>query len=186
MGPCKAKECDRQAIARGLCQAHYMRLRSTGKVDGKIYSPKHGKIFKKGSKTLKICIDCKRAHPIVDFIVKKGKGPDLRCRECRNQRAYSKYSDSRFRAKLKIYGITVETYQHLLEKQKGCCAICLRHSSEFKESRLYVDHDHRTNEVRGLLCSGCNRGLGAFRDDPKALSKAIEYLAGQAKLLSVG
>ena len=39
-----------------------------------------------------------------------------------------------------------------------------------------VDHCHETNQIRGLLCSSCNIGLGQFQDSIKLLSKAIDYL----------
>ena len=41
-----------------------------------------------------------------------------------------------------------------------------------------VDHDHLTNEFRGLLCNGCNKGLGLFRDNIQSLNNAIKYLEG--------
>lgn len=50
------------------------------------------------------------------------------------------------------------------------CVIC-----GTKES-LVVDHCHKTNVVRGMLCSHCNRGLGHFRDDPELLEFARIYL----------
>ena len=39
-----------------------------------------------------------------------------------------------------------------------------------------VDHDHKTNKIRGLLCNSCNRGLGYFRDDIRMVRKAAKYL----------
>ncbi len=41
------------------------------------------------------------------------------------------------------------------------CAICKRHYLEFK-ALLAVDHCHRTNRVRQLLCKDCNTALGAI------------------------
>ncbi len=63
----------------------------------------------------------------------------------------------------KRYGITVEQYDAMLRQQNGLCAICGRAPKRF---RLAVDHDHETGEIRGLLCTRCNLGLGWFRDDP--------------------
>jgi hypothetical protein len=41
---------------------------------------------------------------------------------------------------------------------------------------LAFDHCHKTNRQRGRLCSRCNTGLGFFRDDPRLLLNAMEYL----------
>lgn len=57
--------------------------------------------------------------------------------------------------------------------QQGHCLIC----REFVGDGLVVDHCHTTGNVRGLLCDLCNKGLGAFRDDPRRLLAAIRYLA---------
>jgi hypothetical protein len=41
---------------------------------------------------------------------------------------------------------------------------------------MNIDHDHKTGQVRGLLCSGCNTGLGHLGDDIQGLKRALEYL----------
>ena len=76
-----------------------------------------------------------------------------------------------------LYGITIEDYNRLFVEQDGCCAICGRHQFEF-ERALAVDHDHKIGKVRGLLCHGCNMGLGAFYNDDntRILKEAIKYV----------
>lgn len=77
------------------------------------------------------------------------------------------------------YGITIHEYDELLMKQNGVCAICGKPETHIQYGKfrpLSVDHDHATGKVRGLLCTGCNRGIGFLRDDPKLLNKAAEYL----------
>jgi recombination endonuclease VII len=72
------------------------------------------------------------------------------------------------------YGMSVLEFQTLMRQQKNRCAIC---REEFGPGRLpLIDHDHRTNEVRGLLCGACNHGLGRFRDRIDLLESAIVYL----------
>ena len=73
------------------------------------------------------------------------------------------------------YDITVEQYNFLLNKQNGCCNICKRYHTEFKQS-LAVDHDHDTGIVRGLLCRQCNQALGTYNDSIDVLLNAIEHL----------
>jgi hypothetical protein len=73
------------------------------------------------------------------------------------------------------YGITVGTFNWLLEYQKKVCAICLKEAPTGKH--LYVDHDHTTKRIRGLLCNHCNLGLGHF--DIDSLRRAASYLEGK-------
>ncbi len=83
-----------------------------------------------------------------------------------NKRAY---------ALSKKYGITIEQYNELLEKQDHCCAICDKHENEFK-TRLAVDHNHETGEIRGLLCTYCNHRLIGRHRDGTLLRKMADYV----------
>lgn len=74
-----------------------------------------------------------------------------------------------------VYGIDINKYNEIFKDQNGCCAICSRHQTEFKKN-LYIDHNHITKEIRGLLCDKCNTGLGHFQDSSDILKKAINYL----------
>jgi len=60
------------------------------------------------------------------------------------------------------------------EKQKGCCAICGKHQSLFKR-RLALDHNHKTGQLRGLLCFYCNKRVVGRHTYESAL-KLIKYL----------
>jgi len=73
------------------------------------------------------------------------------------------------------YGITLEQYNEMFTNQNGCCKTCNRHQSEFKQ-RLVVDHCHKTDKIRGLLCHPCNHALGNVRDNIEILNNLIEYL----------
>jgi hypothetical protein len=73
------------------------------------------------------------------------------------------------------YGITEEQYQQLLQQQKECCAVCCRHYSEFNR-RLAVDHDHHSGELRGLLCTFCNRYVVGRHRKGGYLKNAAAYL----------
>lgn len=78
------------------------------------------------------------------------------------------------RSRLRSFGLTEESYAALLEQQQQRCAICQQ-----VVSKPYIDHDHSTGKVRGLLCSNCNFGLGQFKDNPSYLDAAISYLVKQ-------
>lgn len=76
------------------------------------------------------------------------------------------------------YNLTSEQFKSLSDGQGGVCAICGEINGD---RRLYVDHCHKTGKVRGLLCNACNRGLGAFKDNPDNLSLAVTYLKEEEK-----
>jgi hypothetical protein len=87
---------------------------------------------------------------------------------------------------LRRYGLTLDQYHAMQERQDFACAIC------GDDGKLTVDHDHQCckgngsgkNTLcgkcnRGLLCANCNNGLGCFKDSPALLASAASYLAAQ-------
>jgi len=72
------------------------------------------------------------------------------------------------------YGIDLEKYNSLLLTQKSKCALCPTKNT--KSKRLRVDHCHKTNKIRGLLCDNCNLMLGHAKDNLDILMNGIAYL----------
>lgn len=68
------------------------------------------------------------------------------------------------------YGLSVMRYFRMMIEQVGLCRSCKASPA------TDVDHCHKSMVVRGILCGGCNKGLGQFRDDPVRLLAAIYYL----------
>lgn len=68
------------------------------------------------------------------------------------------------------YGISVDEYRSLRTKHGGGCHACRRHV------KLYVDHDHHSGRVRGLLCAGCNAALGMLAESVDRAAKLIDYM----------
>jgi len=66
-------------------------------------------------------------------------------------------------------------YKGLYTMQEGRCAIC-NCTTEENGKDFAVDHCHKTDKVRALLCNNCNTGIGTFKDKPELLTKAIQYL----------
>ena len=124
---------------------------------------------------------CKRGH---DKRI-TGKYPRGQCKACVRTYVCNWKTNNRDHARntylKRIFGISLDDYNFLFKKQKKRCAICKinqnkLHRRDKRNNSLYVDHDHRTGKVRGLLCVDCNRGLGSFRDCIENLKNAIKYL----------
>ena len=151
---------------------------------------------------LKICRKCQTRKHVSQFPTsdRSKDGYGYRCKECINEQRRIKYNDNEdFRDKILIqqniyrntknsrsgrrerllkqkYNLSLDDYQNLLIKQNFKCKICQCSEGERGRSYFAVDHDHKTGNVRGLLCDLCNGGLGMFRDDPEILKTAINYL----------
>jgi hypothetical protein len=154
-----------------------------------------------GVNMLKRCSKCKIEKESTEFF-RSGKHKSGKekfrgdCRECaqkqtvewrvKNRSHYNNYSamwrdknpDKQHKTDIKRrYGLSIEDYNRMLTTQNMGCKICgKQHDPSVKRGRLYVDHDHKTGAVRGLLCMACNSMIGRATDDISILEKAIEYL----------
>lgn len=132
----------------------------------------------------KTCRKCKQAKPFSEFHKNKGKadGHTCLCKQCRKEEQKEKLESDYLGTRLKeraanlkrMFGISLNEYDKKLEEQNGVCAICGGLCKSGK--RLAVDHDHKTGQIRELLCGNCNGGLGKFQDNPELLEKAAEYI----------
>lgn len=135
----------------------------------------------------KECTLCKTTRPYEEFYYRHNTRDKLTswCKSCGTEAQYTwreankeKQAVLTRRANLKrYYGITLEQYDELLEKQEHKCVICDRHEDEFK-TRLCVDHNHSTGEIRGLLCNYCNHRVIGRHKDGELLRKMADYVDG--------
>jgi len=114
---------------------------------------------------LQKCRHCKLELEAHNFHADKKQSNGLYniCRSCR--------SNSR-----RLIDMSENKYQEILATQNNQCAICGKDANEFKTA-LNVDHDYKTNKIRGLLCTNCNMGLGHFKDSLTNLHRALLYIA---------
>lgn len=112
------------------------------------------------------------------------KNPHIRKKINDNYKKYRKkyYSTKKRKEKYKsdtlkrTYGITLEEYNKMLEKQNNHCAICKKKQKSSRNKYFAVDHCHKTGKIRGLLCDRCNQGIGFLEDSIETLKSAILYL----------
>lgn len=131
---------------------------------------------------MKTCIKCNEIKDLDKF----GRHPHAKngrtntCRDCKlsYSKRWNKDNAERnwIHAIKNRYGLSLEEWNGLFEKQSGCCAICDKHQSEL-DCRLVVDHCHSSGFVRGLLCRNCNSAIGMLEERPEILDKAKSYLA---------
>lgn len=129
---------------------------------------------RKGKTTLVSCENCKKEFEalLIKRRIGKGKFCSVKCyRTFRENNKLDEKEANRLYQKKNKYGLSKEDYYNLLEKSKGKCNIC-----DNLITKPNIDHDHKTNRVRGILCHHCNVGLGNFKDSVKLLQRAINYL----------
>jgi hypothetical protein len=101
------------------------------------------------------CIVCENVYPLVSFPnhASRKSGKDNRCKSCKNN----------------LQKIARKLYKSSPPKPKSC-QIC------DKETVLFLDHCHKTDQFRGWICKECNSSLGNFGDDISGILKALKYL----------
>jgi transcription elongation factor Elf1 len=139
------------------------------------YKKKQGKAISKTPQ----CPSCGETNIKKFYVDKIGRRTNKYCRKCHAAACNKRWHDSpaltRWASRNSHkYGVTKEFLLELNEKQNGKCAICGGESKNAR--RLHIDHCHKTGTVRGLLCQGCNLGIGHLLDDVEVINKAIEYL----------
>lgn len=122
------------------------------------------------------CLICSRKQ----YKQIRKRNPEIEKR--RRAKIRKEYKSPEFQAKQRNamlksrYGITSEIYEDLLLKQGGVCAICGENNNHKNHKCLHIDHNHKTNTVRGLLCLRCNTLLGLCNEDSEILKKATDYI----------
>lgn len=115
-------------------------------------------------------------------MIKKCETCHLKFTPRRKDQLYCNTSCSGRAGKLRRrYGITPSEVYFMYKNQRGRCAICKKRGDVkelgfTKYPRLCIDHNHKTGQVRGLLCSHCNLSIGHARESEELLRSAIRYL----------
>ncbi|AUV60620.1 endonuclease VII [Gordonia phage SteveFrench] len=127
---------------------------------------------------LKPCSSCKERLPRESFDRNRrmASGYASQCKTCFRNKGYTdEASRSEYRFQRK-YGISMQEYDRMFDDQCGRCKLCGQSPEGSRYSKLYIDHNHQTGKVRGLLCIECNFGLGKFKDNAELLDRASDYV----------
>lgn len=95
--------------------------------------------------------------------------------QAKNRLDPDKYERIKARKRAGGAGLTPEQIEEIFSAQGKCCAIC-ESTDPGSKSGWNLDHCHKTKKVRFVLCAHCNRGLGAFKDDPAIMRKAAKMM----------
>jgi len=140
---------------------------------------------KSGARIARICKNCESEFQALAVKVRQGGGLfcSSKCYQThRSVNKRTKAEQQRIDLMKHRYGVDLDQYEEMLERQNQQCAICqdkfngvLTGGKSF-DGKACIDHCHTSGRVRGLLCSKCNTGLGGFRDNIESLQRAIDYL----------
>ena len=130
------------------------------------------------------CPSCQQVLPIKEFVRNRSttSGIGSYCRPCQAKKSDESlkrvHGSARHYHLKRRYGLGADDVLAMLEAQDSACLVCRR---QLTVGDSHVDHDHETGSVRGILCFGCNGGLGQFGDDPEVLVRAARYLLTAAR-----
>jgi len=134
---------------------------------------------------MRTCNICGETKSLTEYYVNNKGNLHGKCKKCYVKRQQEKYDPLKKRNEnlKRCYGITIEDYNEMLEKQDGKCATCGSTETAGRKSGrggaadvFAVDHCHDTGKVRGLLCHRCNRAMGLLGDNTQIIQSMIEYL----------
>jgi hypothetical protein len=77
------------------------------------------------------------------------------------------------------YGVSASEARAMLEGQGFSCPIC-GVTLKYDDPGTHIDHDHVSGRFRGMLCGCCNPGLGYFKDSPRRLRAAADYIESRS------
>ena len=143
---------------------------------------------------MKTCTGCQEVKPLTDFWPDRRRKSGLmaRCKVCKTKdcriwrqrnpdndrkRYWANRQKERERHLVRKYGVTQADYDRMFSEQGGACGVC----KKTQDRAFDVDHDHATGNVRGLLCTSCNRMIGHAGDSADNLEAAAHYLRSSRK-----
>lgn len=173
----KSYEDSSQFAKRQTCGAS-----CAGKLTGR--KTRQNRLVREATGT-KVCRICEQEKSLTEFPKKHklakahgGVYPQSYCFACEDELKRAHRLETYF-------NITTVEYERIKEYQNSGCAIC-----GFKpaptQSRLAIDHNHKSGLIRGLLCSFCNRALGRFKDNVEFLKRAAAYLENPTASVVLG
>lgn len=160
----------------------------------------------------RICTDCKERKPIIEFPehINKHKLSDgsiaeykvrrKKCHNCltkqtlaaRNKRFKTPEELRLYRLKVtrksnlkRLYGLTEEDFESMLEAQNHKCKICnnnIYRNAKSRKQKTCIDHCHTSGKVRGILCHRCNVSIGLMDDDPDRIEAMLNYLKNNSNI----
>lgn len=76
------------------------------------------------------------------------------------------------------YYYSNRTHWKIIKNSKDYCELCKYHYLKYTTNRLVVDHNHHTDEIRGLICDLCNNALGQLESKKGTLTRRMRKKLG--------